>query len=280
MSDEFLTSSEYGRILGVIKKELRKQIVATNRVIKLRLFLYYQEAYGKIILGNIDLLWMKLQDAINRAIEEKQIQVYKPSKPAWFTLPEFTEGEKKKAFQDKKIVFEKWIKLSSSVGFWFEGIVRDAFRKEGYTVNDSKVKFQWNGQEIEVDVYTIHPFHLAIEVKNKFSDVIYAPTMITERNLNEDHKQIKNFFKFCYSRDITPILIAPLVDKSFQGFQAEYKGLFCRTYFQFFRKKYEQLCKDVKEKLRIGHIKAIDEPPESLRRWIRSIPNYLSRYNV
>jgi len=262
---------EYRRMLGIIRKELSKQIIAPVKVLRLRCWLYYK------VIEDISIRWIKLRSVIEEAVNEGEIAIYKN----WLTLKEFDEEEIKRVYELKKRIEEKWGSVAGHVGHWFEGLVGDAFQDEGYVVSE-KATFKWNGKNIEIDVYCLGPVQLAVEVKNKSSDVFCAPTIIAPFRRNEDHEQILDMFKFCKEKSIIPILMASFVDKSFQGFAAKYKGLYIQTLFQFFPEKYEELVNRIKEKdfnkgFYFGNVRAGDSIAEHVRERIKAIPRELKR---
>jgi len=267
---------EYRRMLGIIRREIRKQIVAPIKVVRLRCWVYYK------VIEDISIRWIKLRSVIEEAVNKGEITTYKN----WLTLKEFGEEKIKRTYELKKRIEERWGSITEHVGYWFEGLIRDTFREEGYVVDSKAAKFRWDGEEIEIDVYCVGPIHLAAEVKNKSSDVFHAPTIIEENRRNEDHEQILNMFEFCKKKGITPVLMASFVDKSFQGFAARYKGLYIQTLFQFFPKKYEDLVNKIKESnfnkgFYFGNVRVVDSIPDHARKRIRAIPNELKRvYNI
>lgn len=129
-------------MLGVIRKELRKQIVAPIKITRLRCWLYYK------VIEDISIRWIKLRAVINEAIDKGDIRNYKK----WLTLSEFDESEIKRVYKVKKAIEEKWGSVSQTVGYWFEGLVGDTFKEEGHTIS-KKAKFKWNNEEIEIDIY-------------------------------------------------------------------------------------------------------------------------------
>lgn len=271
----WFSQHEYKRMLGVIRKELRKQVVAPIKITRLRCWLYYK------VIEDISIRWIKLRATIDEAIEEGDISTYEN----WLTLREFDESEIKRVYKVKKAIEEKWGSASQNVGYWFEDLVGDTFKEEGHTIS-KKVKFKWNNEQIEIDIYCLDKIKLAVEVKNKSSDVFHAPTIIEDSRRNDDHEQILSMFEFCKKRGIIPILIASFIDKSFQGFANEYKGLYIQTLFQFFPEKYKNLVDKIKENnfskgFRFGNVRAVSRTPIHVRKRIKAIPNELKRlYNI
>ena len=277
ISNLWFTQYEYRRMLGIVRKELSKQIVAPIKIIRLRCWLYYK------VIEDISIRWIKLRAVIYEAIDKGDIVTYKK----WLTLSEFDESEIKRVYKVKKAIEENWGSVAQKVGYWFEELIGNTFRDEGYTVS-RKVKFKYDNKEIELDVYCPGQIQLAVEVKNKSSDVFHAPTIIEASRRNEDHKQILSMFEFCKERGIFPILIASFVDKSFQGFAANYKGIYIQTLFQFFpeKNKYKELENKIKERdfskgFYFGNIRAISKTPNHVRKRIKAIRDELKRiYNI
>lgn len=242
-------------------------------MIKLRCWLYY-----KVIANEISIRWIKLETAINEALKRGDITRYEK----WLTLKEFGQEEIKIVYEQKKRIGDMWSSIAATTGYWFEEIVRDAFQEEGWEVLKKAASFNWDGQEIEIDVYCLAPVHLGVEVKNKSSDVYHSPTIIHPDFRNDDHEQILKMFKFCKNRGITPVLMASFIDKSFQGFAYKYKGLYLQTLFQFFKKKNSSLVNQIKKSdfkkgFYFGNVKAINRIPEYLRLHIRAIPAQIKR---
>lgn len=243
-------------------------------MIKLRCWLYY-----KVIANEISIRWIKLETAINEALNRGDITRYKK----WLTLKEFGQKEIEIVYEQKKSIEDMWGSVAETTGFWFEKIVRDAFRKEGWKTLDKAASFKWNGNKMEIDVYcSSGPVRLGVEVKNKSSDVFHSPTIINPKFRNDDHTQILEMFKFCKNDGITPVLMASFIDKSFQGFAYKYKGLYLQTLFQFFKEKNSNLVdqiknSDFKKGFHFGNVKAISIIPEHLRYRIRAIPGEIKR---
>lgn len=271
--DLWFPQHEYRRILAIIRLELKKQIVAPVKVVKLRCWLYY-----KVIAKEISIRWLKFNSVIKEAQRRGEISIYHN----WLTLDEFSKNEVERVYTQKKEIEEKWGSVASHVGYWFERIMRDTFREEGYVVSDKSVVFKWDGEKIEIDVYCVGQVLLGVEVKNKSSDVFHAPTIIHPDFRNDDHNKILKVFEFCKEKGITPVLLAPFIDKSFQGFAYKYKGLYIQTLFQFFPEKYINITEKIKERdfrkgFYFGNVQAVKSVPEHVRQRIKSIPPVLSR---
>lgn len=262
---------EYHRMLGVIRLELQKQIVAPVKVVRLRCWLYYK------VIEDISMRWIKLRAVVEKAAERGDIGRYKN----WLTLGEFNEDRIKSVYELKKEIEEKWGSVTGHIGHWFEDLVGDVFKEEGYVVGKRAI-FGWNGEKIEIDVYCLGRVNLAVEVKNKSSEVFHAPTLIDVSRRNEDHQRILEMFGFCREHNLIPVLLASFIDKSFQGFAAEYKGVYIQTLFQFFQRDYEWLVDRIRERdfrkgFYFGNVRAVDQIPDHVRERIRAIPSELDR---
>lgn len=273
---------EYRTMLAAVCFEVEKQIVASEKVVRLRCWLYYDMMrsveYNEKIRP-ITMRWIKLRDVIKKAIEEGEIRRYRKS---WLTSNKFDRDEVARVYRKKKAISDKWGSVAEHTGYWFEGIVRDAFEEEGWGVGDKKQVFRWKRRKIEIDVYCSSPLHLGVEVKNESSDVFHAPTAISPEHRNEDHEKILEKFEFCKQNGITPVLLASFVDKSFGGFVSNYKGLYIQTLFQFFPVEQEDLVNAIKEKdfrkgFGFGNVRTVASIPDHVRQHIRAIPTRIAR---
>jgi len=268
----WFAEEEYKRMLGVVRLELERQIVAPDKVVKLRCWLYYK------VIEDITLRWIKLRTVIDQAIDSGEIRRHR----RWLTLAEFDEREVDKVYKEKKWIEEKWGSVAERTGHWFEKKMRDAFEEEGWTVGDKSQVYRWKGKKVEIDVYCSSPVRLGGEVKNESSDVYHAPTAIESSRRNEAHEKIIEKFEFCKENGITPILLASFIDKSFGGFAHNYRGLYIQTLFQFFPMQQQGLVnaikeKDLREGFRFGNVRTIERIPDHVRRLIRAIPDELKR---
>jgi len=55
---------EYRRMLGIIRREIRKQIVAPIKVVRLRCWVYYK------VIEDISIRWIKLRSVIEEAVNK------------------------------------------------------------------------------------------------------------------------------------------------------------------------------------------------------------------
>lgn len=233
-----------------VLNELEKQIICPGSVLKLRIVLHY----------NLDeeYLWSKVHYAIKSLIEKDGIIRYRK----WLTLKIY-EKEKyiDELYQIKQNVRKRWITAASKGGYYFEKLVKGYFDDRGIETRPKTI--EWNGKKIRIDLFNPR---FAIEVKNVFSDMFYNPE--TTKKQNEDHKQIRRFFDYCYNTNITPILISPLIDNSFYKFSKEHNGLFCRTFTQIIKPEEEKLVEEIKDNFLIGNVRAVQKLPDEIAEWL------------
>jgi len=248
-------------------RELERQVVAHKRVVKLRLYMYYN------LRARVDRLWMRLDEAVKEAVEQGHVRRLDASK-GWIYRAETDERAVGECYERKLPVYQEW--ANHTGGPHLEKLVRRAFLIAGYSVSPSRVNLDWESSEgtmsrHELDVLTFAPHCLGIECKNKLSDVYISPGI--PRSPNDDHRQIARHFDICSRRGITPILIAPLIDRSFFGFVEPYKGLACRLLFQYLPPDSEELCQSVRREFRIGHVitASQDDPPHNLVAWAKGV---------
>ncbi len=263
--------SEYPFLLRFILKELDRQVVAHERVVKLRLYMYYN------LRPRVDGLWIRLNEGINEAVEQGRVRRLDASK-AWIFRAGADEGAVHESYERKLPVYQRW--AGHAGGPHLERLVRRAFFLAGYAVSPTPVNVEWEGKAGEIlshqlDVLTLAPHRLGIECKNKLSDVYISPDI--PKRPNDDHRQIARHFDICSRRGITPILMAPLIDASFFGFVQLYNGLACRLLFQYLPPDSEELCQSVRREFRIGHVVTAseDDPPQNLAAWAARVAGLL-----
>jgi hypothetical protein len=252
-------------------KEARKQVVCHERVLKLRLYYYYN------LRGRVDSLWMELHDAIGEAVDEGSLHRHSADK-GWVYCDGCAPGEVAEAYERKAGVYSRWSHHDG--GPHLEKLVREAFRQAGYVVVSGGSRVNWRDEEgasedYQLDVHTLAPLRLGIECKNKLSDVYISPDILSRPN--DDHKQLARHFRLCHGWGLIPVLVAPLIDASFFGFIQPFDGLACRLLFQYLPTSNEELCKDVRREFLIGHVVTAseDDPPPNLVRWARRVPGIL-----
>ena len=251
---------------SVFEKLLEMKFIV-RKVFRLRAYLYYK------------IPWMDTNDMLNFFLHRGLIRKVRGEK-SWFAPPRFldSEGNVRDEYLDdfieKKEVYERWVKESPRAGSYFEGLVRKAFKEEGYSVQ--KVVFcrppGSDPEKVEIDAFCINgEWHLGVQVKNITSDVIINPNILDK--LTDFYRSLHNEFSFCSENRIVPILIAPFVERGFYVYCDLHRGLFCQTYFQFFDPSLRDLCADIRDKLGFGNTKVISQVPDGIRRWIRRIPD-------
>jgi len=255
--------------------EVSRQTVVPFRVARLRLYYYYH-------INHIDFVWLSIYRALHIAIDTGKLIEYHLNKK-WYHLPGADSSTLNSLYSRRKPIYDHWMNVAYRSGKWFEDIVRDAFRQKHYVVADKPVTFSWQSNKdttsIEVDVFTSSPHKIGISLKNKLSEMYIAPDIIDKYHRSEDHLKIDNLFQSSSSLDFTPVLFAPLIDNSFYGYQAKYKGLFCRYLFQYVPIQHKDLCDAIRQDFRFSQVRAIDSPPSYILNWVSGIPSFLSKYS-
>lgn len=272
-SNPNLSPAHY-RIHEFVLRELARQTLVHDRILRLRLYYYYN------LRRLTNSLWMILRDVINNMESKGQISRFHRDR-AWFVASGVPAADADAEYARKKPIYDRWVDHEG--GPHLERLMRSAFRLEGYSVADNPVPFTFtdpNGQvrKREVDVLVFSPVRVALECKNKLSDVFHSPDIFTTPN--HDHLQIRDLFSLYDGSGFTPILTAPLIDASFFGFATLHHGLGYRTLFQYLPPTASQLCQDIRTEFRIGHVTTADanDPPPRVRSWIRRIPSMVARY--
>jgi hypothetical protein len=198
------------------------------------------------------------------------------------TLPEFLDNTghivetAKEEFQLKLNIYNEWVDKSQELGFYMEDLVKHAFLDAGYSVQ--KVTFQTpadllnpEGGHVEIDALCVKErWHLGVQVKNVTSEVFIDPDKIGRKT--EIYKRLEKQFQFCSRNELTPILFSPFIDGSFYCFDDQHKGLHCQTFLQLFNPENGELCRNVKEVLKFGNVRVVEELPPNTRSWIDRIP--------
>jgi len=265
---------EYRLFLPRLKRELERQIIAPRNVLRLRLYLYSN------IDGHppkrVELFWIKFDALLKAAIEEGEAVQF-PNDYHWYLPPDSLE-EATQLYSRKKEVYDEWMGTAGSAGYHLEDLVREALRRANYVTALRAVSFPWKGQDLEIDAYAARPVQLVVEVKNVFSETYHHPKV---SGMTNELEAIEERFKFALANNMTPILVASLVDRTFYGFQYNYRGLHFCLKNQFFQAKHKPLCEQVRKELLIGNLQACDEPPPYMQRWFDAIPqHYRKQYNT
>ena len=239
-----------------ILRELKKQIIAPEKVIKLRIYLYTDKI-------NKEYLWGKIHYKIKSLTKEESIIPYKKWIITRDTLDKYGLKEVEKIYQQKHNIYERWNNATIQGGFYAKKLIEDYLIEKGMKPSRHIVK--WNGKRFRIDTWNSE---ITIKIKNIFSDVFYNPDTITK--LNGNHVQVKRFFEYAKYNGITPILIAPLIDNSFYKFAKEHNGLFCRTYIQILKPPQKTLAWKINQVFNIANIMAVNRIPNTIKSWIET----------
>jgi hypothetical protein len=249
-------------------KWIEKETAVSRRVLRLRGHLY------------LKIPWVETNDLVMSLLSGGEVCLV-PSDKRWLTLCSClnSEGQFKSEYKDefekKQALFNEWVSVSQNIGYYAEDLVRHAFIDEGYAVQ--KVTYQFADPlsgtgAVEIDADCVKTgFHLGVQVKNVVSEVFIDPDKIKVQT--EIYKRLAREFEFCSKKGITPVLIAPFIDTSFYCFDDRHKGLHCQTLIQCLRPVDEDLCARIKEELKFGNLRAVNEVPQNVRDWIKRIPS-------
>lgn len=252
---------------------LVKDVVTHYRILRLKACLY-----GRIPWADTYYLIKRLQK------EGRICRAFRQKFKSWLTLPNNLNQSRnlknryRSLFQQKEEVYRRWTSAKMIAGAHAEDLLEKTFAEEGYAVA-KRIRFVYNGQEIEIDLFCVKAdLSLVIEVKNIASDVIMNPAFL--KKPSKLHKEIEGKFRFSSERRLTPILIASFVDRSFYAFDTAHQGLHCQTYLQLFPLEKESLVREVKQILGFGNIRATNQTPNHVKKWITRIPQRLERYKI
>ena len=248
-----------------------------KRVLRLRAYLY------------VHIPWIETSDMIDYLLGSG-ILCSVSGNEGWLTLPEHMDvngefrGDHQREFERRKEICDAWRDASQTLGYHAEEIIRKEFVDAGYAVQ--KVTFKLPARipsverHIEIDAFCLKDkWHLGVEVKNVTSDVFLDPDKI--RRKTAIYRAIDRHFDFCSTSNIIPVLIAPFIDGSFYCLDDRHKGLHCQTLLQFFNPENEELCNQIKEVLKFGNVRVVEEAPGNVKRWIRRIPQmWTERHGV
>lgn len=259
---------ELDLLVSYVLRETAKQKIATPRIIRLRLYLYFDH------LKHIRALWFRLSHAIHEAENRGLIARYpRVKKPLWYTTPQFlADPDARTTYIRKRRVLTRWDRAADAHGRWFEGLVRDALSQRGFYVGQAS-ESNWTNWDrrgsFPIDIVALgQNTNLAVEVKNVFSDVYHHPKMAGTQARERPYRQIQRLFESARRNHFTPVLFAPLVHRSFFGYVMPYDGLFCQTFFQCLPPSYNQLCHDISRQFTIGHVKATATLLPHVVQWI------------
>lgn len=249
-------------------KWLEKETAINRKVFRLRCHLY------------LKVPWIETNDLIMYLLGSKGVCLVSSDK-RWLTLSDYlgSDGSLKSDHQDvfvqKQSLYRKWVDKSQILGQYAEDLVKTAFIEEGYSVRQRAVYDYLNPsneiEAVEIDAECVKAgFHLGVQVKNVISEVFIDPNKIGQKS--DIYSRLVKEFEFCSGRSITPVLMAPFIDTSFYCFDDVHKGLHCQTLIQYLRPEDEGLCKNIREVLKFGNLRAVAELPDNVMSWIRRIP--------
>jgi len=242
-------------VAGSILRELQGQIIAPERIIKLRICLYSEL--------KSDYLWSNIHYTIKQLKNEGIVKTYQGWLYSEATLSEYGMEYIEAEYSRKYEVYRRWNTAASQGGYLLERLITNYLRSEGIDVVQQIVR--WNGKELRIDIYS-SDYKLAMEVKNVFSDTYVNPEAI--KYPNQDHQQLIELFRYCKRRGFTPILMAPLIDDSFYYFAERYNGLCCRTLVQVVDADKAGLVREIKDEFQICHVKATNRLPSHIAKWL------------
>src|SRR5437588_11118063 len=75
-----------------------------------------------------------------------------------------------------------------------------------------------------------------------------------------------------------PILLAPIVDRSFYAFQERRGGLHAQYLYHVFDPRDAAIAAQVKEVFRLGHVWAGADPPRNFELFVRRVPELVTRW--
>jgi hypothetical protein len=254
--------------LESIERWIMEDVAIAIRVLRLRTCLYLKIPW--IETANM-IRYMKFNDIICDV----------PGVRSWLTIPEYLENGQivdglRDEFEIRKLIYDDWNEKSQSLGLYAEELVRTAFREAGYAVG--KEVFQvfrgfdnFGVGQVEIDAYCVKDdLRLGVQVKNVTSEVFIDPNKIGRPT--EIYSELMRQFDYCSRNGIVPILISPFIEGSFYCFDDQHGGLHCQTYLQLFNPEDETLCTEIKEILRFGNVRVVNELPPNVTRWIANIP--------
>lgn len=237
-----------------ILKELERQVIAPERVIKLRLCLYPQGFTE-------DYLWSKVHYAIRALKNTEKIRPYKKWLAASATFDGHWQEELDTLYRRKQSVYNAWNKAATAGGYHLKNLVQQYLTDHGIDVDNRTVT--WKQNRFRIDAMTEA---FVIKMKNTLSDMFYNPNSITSPN--SAHKQIKWLFEYCTDASLQPILIAPLIDDSFYTFARQHNGLFCRTFQQILKSEHILIQHEVAQTFSISNLQATSRIPSILQQWL------------
>ena len=255
-----------------IERWINEQTTICKRVLRLRSY-----AYLKIPWFTTSTIW----DYLLRSVSDYCVI---PGNPQWITNKDYLGSDGKlleprnSVFVNKKQIYDKWVKVSLDQGYYAQKIYAKSFDDANYTVQENlKIPLTADSEEkTEIDIYAFKDdLHLGAQVKNITSEVFTDPKEI--RYPSKIYKDLTKQFDCCLGKDIVPILIAPFIDNRFYNFTKRYHGLHCQTFLELFSPENFNLCYAVKDTLKFGNVKVVDEATQRVKEWIDRIPKMLKK---
>jgi hypothetical protein len=253
-----------------IRNWITKEIVINKKILRLRAHLY------------LKIHWIETAKILNGLLEENDY-CYAPGTNQWITLRKYLDTRGNwiagcnEVFRNKNRIYRDWLNVTQSSSYNAELTYKRAFEEVGYTVELRKLIRDDQG-DVQLDLYCIKDdLLLGVQVKNGNSDVFHDPQFTN--NWSETYLTLRKEFRYCHRHNIIPILIAPFTDHCFYDFAQTYQGLQCQTFLQLLDKEQVELAKAIKKTLRFGNIRATDDAPDNVKRWISRIPQmWANRY--
>lgn len=274
------------RIRSAILREVQRTSPTPSRVLRCRVYLYANLNKRWNGFSPIKFLWTGINDAIADLVAQRAIVAYSHDPGGtWYGLPGHFPGG-----QPTEPAFAEITSKAETLRLWDEAL--EAGRRQSYlevlvhgilkddfaTKCGFKPRFP-DGREREIDIWAAGDgLTLWIECKNVFSECYESPPPDQTR-WTADQRQIQDRFQAAAALGRThhPVLIASLVDETFYGFQRPYRGFAIRTLHQFLRPEYQAVAKEIRKVFRIGHVKAVEEPPAFLVKNVRALPTSIRR---
>jgi len=266
ISSEFPSRANWEHKIKYIERWISKESVYSKRVLRLRSYLY------------LNIPWFSTSTAWNYLLRNKTDFCLVPGYNQWITCKEYLgsdgnlKDEHKEVFELKKQIYEQWVNVSESQGYYADEIYSKAFSDAGYSSKKIRLPVSPGSKKhLEIDAYCVNEnLRLGVQVKNVTSEVFTDPKSIRSPPLV--YHQLTKQFEYCKQNGIVPILVAPFIDKRFYNFTKRYEGLYCQTLLELFSPEYTGLCYAVKNILKFGNVRVATEAPNNVVRWIGRIP--------
>lgn len=217
------------RLFGYVERELDRQGgFAPVPVVKVRIYKHYH------VERWVNYAWMATEDAIAAALQAGLLARVGSFTPRWITLPQnvgrggqLKDPAQRTTFERKREVYARWKgTVSDRAGMHGQELVRTAMRKAGYVVPSGRITFPDIG---EVDALGMAQPAVYAEVKNSLSECYMPPSLSAEAHMDHDTRRIHHLFtgvSLLPGRN-TPVLVAPMIDQGFYGYQMAHDGKHC-----------------------------------------------------